>query len=376
MLLGAPSPAHPFYHVLSQVLPENALLLPLPRPTNAKTHTSAHRPLLCPSPVPPPPLRFSPIPPRFHQYLYHRSHHAAASPTDADHPGPDGAPAKKPPAPALQPRTEEERRRAAAPVIIALTLRLKVLALAASRGLGASYPAFAGGAAVPALAGLVEILAFGLAKAGANRALAHRVRLARAGRAAVAARAELTAASARERFAAAAVARKAAAEEEAEGKKKMQAAAAEASRLSLPPPPPPPPPPMGGGPPGMPPPPPPPPPPPKSAGVPPPPPQPAAAASATADGGPAAASQPPRLKDPSKEPLLLVGDLFTAPGPGEAEEGELRWEQEEGGVVSEQRGLEVGRMCVFLCVYLCSGGGGVLIFSRCLFSALLLVPGS
>ncbi|CAM9778098.1 unnamed protein product, partial [Hapterophycus canaliculatus] len=177
---------------------------------------------------------------------------AASSATDAD-PGADRVSNRKPPAPAPQPRTEEERRRAAAPVIIALTLRLKVLALAASRGLGASYPAFAGGAAVPALAGLVEILAFGLAKAGANRALAHRVRLARAGRAAPAA---------------------------------------------------------------------------------------AAAANTPSAGAPPAASQPPRLKDPSKEPLLLVGDLFTAPGPGEAEEGELRWEQEDGGVVSEQRGLE------------------------------------
>ncbi|CAM9191979.1 unnamed protein product [Scytosiphon promiscuus] len=138
--------------------------------------------------------------------------------TDAD-PGADGAANRKPPASALQPRTEEERRRAAAPVIIALTLRLKVLALAASRGLGASYPAFAGGAAVPALAGLP-------------------------------------------------------------------------------------------------------------------------AAAAPPASAPAAASQPPRLKDPSKEPLLLVGDLFTTPGPGEAEEGELRWEQEDGAVVSEQRGLE------------------------------------
>lgn len=36
-----------------------------------------------------------------------------------------------------------------------------------------------------------------------------------------------------------------------------------------------------------------------------------------------------------------MGDLFTVPGPGEAEEAELRWEQEEGGHVSEQRGLEV-----------------------------------
>ncbi|CAN0067966.1 unnamed protein product, partial [Laminaria digitata] len=171
---------------------------------------------------------------------------------------------KKPPAPALQPRTEEERRRAAAPVIVALTLRLKVLALAASRGLGASYPAFAGGAAVPALAGLVEILAFGLAKAGANRALAHRVRLARAGRAA-----------------------------------------------------------------------------PSSPSPPPPPPHPTPAAVPVAAPEPAP-PQPPRLKDPSKEPLLLVGDLFTTPGPGEAEEAELRWELEDGGRVSEQRGLEVG----------------------------------
>ncbi|CBN76697.1 expressed unknown protein [Ectocarpus siliculosus] len=178
---------------------------------------------------------------------------ASASDTDAGAGGTaaDGDAAssssRKPP-PALQPRTEEERRRAAAPVIVALTLRLKVLALAASRGLGASYPAFAGGAAVPALAGLVEILAFGLAKAGANRALAHRQQ-----------------------------------------------------PQPLPPP---------------------------------------LEAPAVPAPAPEPAAQPPRLKDPSKEPLLLVGDLFTAPGPGEAEEGELRWEQEPGGVVSEQRGLE------------------------------------
>lgn len=265
-----------------------------------------------------------------------------------------------------QPRTEEERRRAAAPVIVALTLRLKVLALAASRGLGASYPAFAGGAAVPALAGLVEILAFGLAKAGANRALAHRVRLARAGRAAVAARAELTAAAARARLSAARAAKleKDQLEKEEREKKENQEerkdkegkgdapATVEPKTVGdpspnvpgLPPPPPPPPPPPRL--PAVPPvpgsavvslpPPPPPPPPAKGAAVP----KPASAPQPANQ--PAPAPKPPRLKDPSKEPLLLVGDLFTTPGPGEAEEMELRWEQEPGGRVSEQRGLEVG----------------------------------
>lgn len=176
----------------------------------------------------------------------------------------------------------------------------------------------------------MEILAFGLAKAGANRALAHRVRLARAGRAAVAARAELTAASARARFAAAALVRKA----EEEKAAAAAAAAAAASRLPLPPPPPPPP---VGGPPGMLPPPPPPPPQTTPAATP----APTTPPAVTPTPVPEPAPQPPRLKDPSEEPLLLVGDLFTAPGPGEAEEAELRWEQEEGGRVSEQRGLEV-----------------------------------
>lgn len=274
-------------------------------------------------------------------YGTYNNEHIAAASSEADA-GSTGSSNRKPFAPALQPRTEEERRRAAAPVIIALTLRLKVLALAASRGLGASYPAFAGGAAVPALAGLVEILAFGLAKAGANRALAHRVRLARAGRAAVAARAELTAAAARARFAAAALVRKA--EEE-------KAAAAAASRLPLPPPPPPPP---VGSPPGMLPPPPPPPPQATPAAAQAPTTPPAAAPTTPA---PEPAPQPPRLKDPSEEPLLLVGDLFTAPGPGEAEEAELRWEQEEGGRVSEQRGLEVrGVWMHACCVGRCGGG--------------------
>lgn len=206
-----------------------------------------------------------------------------------------------------------------------------MLALAAARGLGASYSPFAGGAAVPALAGLVEILAFGLAKAGANRALAHRVRLGRAGRAAVAARAEMTAAAARARSKAAAAV-----------KAEVDVAAAPASGVppaagGAPPPPPPPPPVL---PPHLaqtlPPPPPPPPPPgpaPTSGPSPPPPP--------VSPAQPVEAPQPPRLKDPSKEPLLLVGDLFTVPGPGEAEEAELRWEQEQGACVSEQRGLEV-----------------------------------
>ena len=293
-----------------------------------------------------------------------------------------------------QPRTEEERRRAAAPVIVALTLRLKVLALAASRGLGASYSAFAGGAAVPALAGLVEILAFGLAKAGANRALAHRVRLARAGRAAVAARAELTAEAARARLSAARAVKVESKEENPLAPSTATAAVpptvttpapvtvttpapatvtaptttpnpATATAPTtvgniltvpvVPPPPPPRLPAVASGPPG-----PPvaPPPPPRVDSIaaqtlppppPPPPPPPAAAAAKSAStpapqprSEPAPAPQPPRLKDPSKEPLLLVGDLFTVPGPGEAEEMEIRWEQEPGGRVSEQRGIEVG----------------------------------
>ncbi|CAN0065958.1 unnamed protein product, partial [Choristocarpus tenellus] len=114
-----------------------------------------------------------------------------------------------------------------------------------------------GAGAVPTLSGLIDALAFGLAKAGVNRALAHRVRLARAGRAAMAARAKLTMAAVWTRV---------------------------QERASVPP--------------------------------------------------------PPRLKDPAREPLLLVGDLFAAPGPGEAEEAELKWEKEPGGQVSEQRGLE------------------------------------